>query len=157
MTLLQDDSVYFPNTPNKPGLDQLSSADRKARITSKTNWFAEPLEASHDGRRADIRSGGLWVELFRALHASRRQAAVRELSKYRHLVQDAQPLDVSSPGSVPEPSAPHSKGSWTSGLGLALLLLACFVVIHAIAIVRIESATPLHSLSSSAPPLDLGD
>ena len=97
MTLLQDDSVYFPNTPIKPDLDELSSAVRKARITSKTNWFAEPLEASHDGRRADIRSGGLWVELFRALHASRRQAAVRELSKYRHHVQDAQPLDVSSP------------------------------------------------------------
>jgi hypothetical protein len=157
MTLLQDDSIYFPNTQIKPHLDDLSSAVQKARINSRTNWFAEPLHASHDGGRADIRSGSLWVELLRALHASRRQAAVRELSKYRHLVQDVQLLDVSSPGAVPEPSAPDSKGSWTSGLGLALLLLACFVMIHAIAIVRIESATHLHSLSSSAPPLELGD
>src|SRR3954452_21724784 len=118
---------YFPNTPNKPGLDQLSSADRKARITSKTNWFAEPLEASHDGRRADIRSGGLWVELFRALHASRRQAAVRELSKYRHLVQDAQPLDVSSPGSVPEPSAAAQQGKLDirAGTGSPAACLFC--------------------------------
>jgi hypothetical protein len=125
MTLLQNESVYFP-TPIKPDLDDLSSAVRKARINSKTNWFAEPPEASHDGRRADIRSGGLWVELLRALHASRRQAAARELSKYRHLVQDAQLFDISSPGTVSEHSAPHSKGSWTSGLGLALLLLALF-------------------------------
>jgi len=157
MTLLQSDSVYFPNRPIKPDFDELSSADRKRRISSRTNWFAEPLEASRDGGRADVRSGGLWVELLRALHASRRQAAARELSKYGHLIQDAQLLDVSSCGTVPEPSAPHSKGSWTSGLGLALLLLACFVMIHAIAMVRIESATHLHSLSPSAPPLDLGD
>jgi len=156
MTLLQDHSVYSPNAPIEPELDQLSGAVRP-RINSKINRSAEPVDASHDGGRADIRSGGLWAELFRALHASRSQAAARELSRYRHLVQEAQLFEVRSPGTAPEASALDSKGSWRSGLGLALLLLACFVMIHAIAIVRIHSATQSHSPSLSAPLPEFGE
>jgi len=105
---------------------------------------------------ANLRSTGFWAQLLCSLHASRHQAAVREMSRYRFLVEDALAPAARLHGTVPKPSAPTKEGGRTSGLRLALLLLACFAVIHAMAVVRMESAsrasaTPLESPVRLAP------
>ena len=78
------------------------------------------------------------------------------MSRYRFLVEDALAPAARLHGTVPKPSAPTKEGGRTSGLRLALLLLACFAVIHAMAVVRMESAsrasaTPLESPVRLAP------
>jgi hypothetical protein len=82
------------------------------------------------------------------LHYSRRLAAARELHRYHALVQDSRVLVLAARMAVSD-SAPKRGTKAAAALGVQLMLLACFAMIHGFAEIRIESARYLHhSLSS---------
>ena len=151
MSILSSPATFSGNKLTQPSFDHFSPANLKdcAQISSPLNNGSDAAPGEN------LRSKGLWAQLLCSLHASRHQAAVREMSRYRFLVEDAQAPAARSHSTVPKPS-PTAEGGRTSGLRLALLLLACFAVIHAMAVVRMESAsrasaTPLESPVRLAP------
>jgi len=152
MSILSSPATFSGNKLTQPSFDHFSPANRRdhAQISSPLNNGSDAAPGEN------LRSKVLWAQLLYSLHASRHQAAVREMSRYRFLVEDAQAPAARSHSTVPKPSAPTKEGGRTSGLRLALLLLACFAVIHAMAVVRMESAsrasaTPLESPVRLAP------
>jgi hypothetical protein len=155
MSVLPNHSVYSTNTQIDPDGDQFSGAIRKPQVTLETNGGPERANGFQFEPRATIHSGGFWLELLGALHASRRQAATRELNRYQHLVRDAQVLQRRSTLNVP-PSTLPVKASRSPRVSVPLLVLACFMMIHAIAIVRVDSHSHLHSSPLSSP-VDVGD
>jgi len=89
----------------------------------------------------------LWSAFMVTLHDYRRRAAVRELLRYHELVQDSRALGLPARAAVPA-RAPVSARTADSGLHLLLIVLACFVAVHAFAEVRIESVRGNHPSSS---------
>ena len=152
MSILSSPATFSGNKLTQPSFDHFSPANLKDCVQ-----ISSPLNNGSDAAlAANLRSTGFWAWLLYSLHASRRQAAVREMSKYRFLIEDAEAPAATSHSTVPKPSTPTREGGRASGLRLALLLLACFAVIHAMAVVRMESAsrasaTPLESPVRLAP------
>jgi hypothetical protein len=92
-------------------------------------------------------STGLWGRLLATLHHSHRRAAMRRMRRYRYLLEiwSHQPRTTRM-----TLSHAKSKRNTLSSVWL-LILLACFAIIHGIAVVHIESTRRFdHASPSSA-------
>jgi len=109
---------------------------------------AFPVAEAHDSTMGSRPPTGFWERLLTALHKSRRRAAAREVRRYRHLLQDSRTLKPRS--TKPAPSLTESEGNAASRSAPLLILLACFAIIHGIAVVHMESTRSIHHPPSSA-------
>src|SRR5438045_7074307 len=146
MSILSSPATFSGNKLTQPSFDHFSPANRRdhAQISSPLNNGSDAAPGEN------LRSKVLWAQLLYSLHASRHQAAVREMSRYRFLVEDAQAPAARLHGTVPKPSAPTKEGGRTSGGYGSLCYCSPVAVIHAMAAVRMAaasraSATPIES------------
>jgi hypothetical protein len=91
-------------------------------------------------------TAGLWGRLLAALHNSHRRAAMRQMRRYRYLLEIWSHLPRKTEMTLSQTKSERNALSTV----LLLILLACFAIVHGIAVVHIESTRSFDHPSPSA-------